>query len=82
MTYWRITTTPTSVAFTWVPDAPGVFRWLCQLRVPPYRLRLDPTTFGRQASTPAHAGACEELMIGQPVMRFFDLVSYSSAIIT
>ena len=51
-----------------------VFRWLCQLRAAPYSYDwLDNR--GRR-SPQALRPSLEDLRVGQPVMRIFDLVSF------
>jgi hypothetical protein len=55
-------------------SAPVVFRWLCQLRVAPYSYDwID--NFGRQSPRRLMPGL-DELAIGQPVMRIFDLAAF------
>lgn len=54
--------------------APLVFRWLCQLRVAPYSYDWVDN-FGRQ-SPPRLTPGLDELSVGQPVMRIFDLLAF------
>lgn len=57
-------------------DAPPqvMFRWLCQLRAAPYSYDwID--NFGKQSPRDLVPGL-EELEVGQPVMRLFELVSF------